>query len=420
MGRAKLTKNSIIVFAATFVSSMATFIFQIMMGRAMTLDNFGQLSALFSIQMIISIVVGALILLYTRHTARFWTLDEKGKTRSLYSNAWKTCGAIGAACAVVLSVTSVFWSAKMNITSFASVVAISVLIAAYFLQSVPLAFVRGLQKFHLLGAGLGTAGILKLLLGVFIIYAGVTVPGAIFAVIVAVLLSIVVMHATLWPWIKKSEPAETGLKGKEMFSYAFTAMAGTFLPTFFINADMILIRSLFPSELSGYYAVFMVIGKVIFLCGSVVTVALFPAAVSEDAEGGKKGNELVFHAMILILVGGGAVVAVSFLYPVQLLEILFNKTDGQIALLLPWYSLFVLAVALIYMEAHQRLARGQYGFLWLAGAAAVAQVAGIYHFSYSLGAIIKFQAALFWAVFALRFLSVLIEGRRNAARAVKK
>lgn len=417
MGKAELTKNSAIIFAATSVSSLCTFIFHVMMGRSMTLDYFGQFSALISVQFIFSVFAGALILLYTRHAAKLWTLGELGTLHWIYMHAWRVMAVAGLACGALIILSSLAWRTTLNIESVTMVMMAALLIAVYFLQSVPLAFVRGLQKFQMFGIGLTSAGILKLVLGALFIYTGITVSNALLAVILAVLLSIVLMHRMLWPLIKNGAPKKLEMDKSENRHFYLRALAGTFFPVFFVNIDMILVRSLFTPEESGQYAAFMVIGKVIFLFGSVLAIAIFPATVSLDIMKKQKGNDLLYRAMVLLLIGGGAVLIPTLLYPAKILFLLFKIESNGAAQLLPYYCASMLAVSLLMIEAHFRLARQQYDFLWVVAAAAVIQVVGIIAFSYSLAYIIKFQMALFWVAFAVRFVSNMFE-QKTAAEGV--
>jgi O-antigen/teichoic acid export membrane protein len=411
MGKKELTKNSAIVFAATFISSASTFIFQVMMGRSMDMNSFGAFNALISIQLIFSVFTGALILLYTRYSASFWTLGEKGKLHGLYSHAWRSMSAIAVIAFLAVTATSFLWGERLNIGSKLPIILASFLIASYFIQSVPLAFVRGMQRFTFFFYGLGTSGLLKLVLGALFIYLGITVEKALLALLLSVLVSIVIIHKLITPLLGERTDGGAGIGSGEMLSYGARAVAATFFPMFFINVDMILIRSIFAPEVSGHYAAFGVVGKIIFLGGQIVAVALFPATVSGEASKVNYGNDLVSRAILLVFLGGGAVTLLASAFPLKIMSILFRIDDPYIASMLPWYCGVIMAVSLLLIEANHRLARGEYGFLWVAGAAAVLQLVGIFHFAGSLDSIIRFQLVLFWTAAVIRMASLLLFSR---------
>jgi len=413
MGKNELTKNSIIVFATTFISSASTFIFQIMMGRSMEMDNFGWFNVLLSIQLIFSVFTGALILLFTHHAAMFWTLDEKGKLHGLYTSAWRIAAIIAVASICLVPLSAPLWMEKLRIESILSVLLASLLIASYFLQAIPLAFVRGMQKFYFFFYGLGTSGVFKVLLGAMFIYIGITVENALFALLLSVLLSIFLIHRLIIPLFLDHPATSVDVTREEMFSYGSRAVGATFFPMFFINVDMILIRSLFDPEISGHYAAFGVFGKLIFLGGQIVAVALFPATVSGDTAKVNIGNDLIGRAIVLVLLGGGAAVGLSIAFPEKILQVMFKINDPATAELLPYYCGFILAVSVMLIEANHRLARKQYGFLWVAVIAAFIQVAGIIRFSDSLENLIKFQLILFSVAATVRVISLLFDSRER-------
>lgn len=407
-----LVKNSAIVFAAVSFSTASAFLFQVLMGRSMTLGDFGQLSAFLSIQTIFSVPSGALILLYSRHAASFSALGKRGELRGLYANGWRVCFVVAVASATAVFAGSYIWGGVKENWELGAAAALSLLVAVYFLQAVPLAFVRGLQKFHLMAVGLGISGVLKLAIAGILVWAGlVTVPLAVTAIIAGVAVSIALLYFLLRPALMEVPPASPGLDGRQMALFTLSAMAGTFFPMFYMNIDMIMVRMLYPLEVSGHYGAFLVAGKMVFLCGQVIGMVLFPAVVAGDAVNASGGNRLMWRAGVLLFSMGGALAAALSFFRDKVMGIILKTADEGMATLLPYYCIAILAVAALFLEWNHRLARQQFGFLRLAAAGAVMQVAGIAYFSASLEGMVKFQAALFCSLLAVRLGILLREGR---------
>lgn len=410
-----LVKNSAIVFAALSVSFAASFIFQVMMGRTLALGDFGQLSAIIAVQGIFSVLPGAMILLYARHAAMLRARGDDGALRVLYDRSLKESAAAALLIGVAVAATAPWWRAWMRIESGTAAFLGALLIAAFFLQAPPLAFVRGLQRFWLFAAGLGGAGVLKVALGAAVIAAGInTVSNAVAMLIVSTLLSTVVMHLALLRGMGSGAPAVHGFSRKETAVFLFSAMAGSVFPMIYLNADMILIRSVMPAEVSGHYGAFMMVGKVVLQLGQVVAIALFPAVVGAVVSGGRTAPALALRALGMVLGAGLCVMAAAFLFPELLMRVMLKTSDPALAPLLGWYTAAAVAVALLFVESNYSLARHRYGYLIPGALAAAAQVAGIIRLSGSLEAIVKFQAALFWGVFLLR--AALLAREWNAAR----
>lgn len=400
-----LVKNSAIIFVALLLSSVASFAFQVMMGKTLSLGDFGQLSAILAVQGIFSVLPGGLIMLYARHAAALRARKSDTALRTLYGRAMKECAIAALISAVLVTATGPWWIQWMHIEPGRAALLTALLIAAYFLQAPPLAFVRGLQHFWLFAAGMGGAGVLKVALAAVVIAAGInSVSNAVIALIVSTLLSVVVLHLALLRGMTGGASAAHGLSRKETATFLLSAMAGSVFPMIYLGADMILIRSLMPAEVSGHYGAFMVMGKAVLQLGQVVGIALFPAVVA-----GAVSPAIAFRGFGLVLTAGLGAVALAFQFPEYYLRFILKTSDPTLAPFLVWYTLSAVAVALLFVESNYSLARQQFGYLIPGALAAVVQVVGIIHFSGSLEAIVKFQAALFWGVFLLRAAFLLRE-----------
>jgi hypothetical protein len=164
-------------------------------------------------------------MLYSRHTAVFSAAGNRGGLKSLYSESWRVCGALAAVSAVLVFAASRMWQDQPADPASVSAV-IATLVAVYFIQAAPLAFIRGTQKFHLMAVGLGGAGLLKLGFAAALLWGGaLSVTSAVSAIAVGVIISIVAMHLMLWPAIGGVDEAATGLNPRRMFLFALSAMA---------------------------------------------------------------------------------------------------------------------------------------------------------------------------------------------------
>ncbi len=405
-----LVKNSAIVFAALFLGSAASFVFQIMMGKTLSLGDFGQLSAILAVQGIFSVLPGGMILLYARHAAALQARNSETAMRALYDRSMKESVAAALVAGVAVAGAAPWWSRWMHIESGAATLLTVLLIAVYFVQAPPLAFVRGLGHFWLFAGGMGGAGVLKLALAAVVIVAGMnSVPNAVITLIVSTLLSVVVLHLALLRGMAGGAAAAHGLSRKETAAFLFSALAGTVFPLIYLNADMILIRSVMPAEVSGHYGAFTVAGKVMLQLGQVVGIALFPAVVAGSTAGGGVSPSIVFRGFGLVLAAGLCAIAGAFLFPEWYLRLMLRTSDPALAPFLGWYTLAAVAVTLLFVEFNYSLARHRHGYLVPGALAAAAQVVGIISFSGSLESIVKFQAVLFWGVFLIRAAILLRE-----------
>ena len=368
------------------------------------------LSAILAVQGIFSVLPGGMILLYARHAAALRARNNETAMRALYDRSMKESVAAALVSGMVVAGTATWWSHWMHIESGTAALLTALLIAAYFVQAPPLAFVRGLGHFWLFAGGIGGAGVLKVVLAATVIAVGMnSISNAVVTLIFSTLLSVVLLHLALLPRIAGEGALTHGLSRKETAAFLFSALAGTVFPLIYLNADMILIRSVMSAEVSGHYGAFTVAGKVMLQLGQVVGIALFPAVVAGSTTGGGVSPSIVFRGFGLVLAAGLCAIAVAFLFPEWYLRLILKTSDPALAPFLGWYTLAAVAVALLFVESNYSLARHQYGYLVPGALAAVAQVVGIINFAGSLESIVKFQAVLFWGVFLIRAAILLRE-----------
>jgi len=408
MSRRELTKNSVIVFSATAISSGSAFVFQIMMGRAMPLELFGALNAILSIQLITSVLTGALILSFARYSAEFKAKGEAKKVSGFYDISWVVASLSALGALLVFLLTSPFWKKFLGVGGVDTILTASILVAVYFIQSAPLGFVRGTKKFFILAVGLSLSGILKIVFAGVLIYAGVSVARSLLAIILSVLVSIIVMHLMIKFEMKKGSKERPEVGRGAMFKFCLKAVGVSFFPLFFVNIDMIMVRSLFGEELSGYYAAFSVIGKTLFILSQVIAVALFPAAVSDNVSDKLDDGSLLKWASMLLLIPSLVLVFLCYRFPEDILQTIFNKDVGAFAYLLPYYVLMVASVSMLLLESNYRLAKGEYKILKAGFVLAVIQLCGLVWFSESFENLIIFQTMIFGiSAFARLFVITL-------------
>ncbi len=411
MSKKELTKNSATVFAATFINSASAFIFLLMMGRSMGMGDFGALNALLSIQLIFSVFTGALILVYAKYTAQFLALQLPGKVWGFYSLSWSLALLCAFLSVLLVAGSSVLWKESLNIDSFGVILITGTLIGSYFLQAVPLGFVRGMEKFGILAIGLSISGLLRLALAAIFIAIGITVGKAISALFLSVIVSIAIMHIAISSHQKDVEPERPNVGRHEMLSFYIKAVIAGFFPLFFINVDIILVRLLFSPEESGIYSAFATIGKTIFVTALVVSAALFPAAVRGKILNSANSIELFKRASFMLFGVGAVVTLFSYFWSDDIMRLLFRVDDKAVSSLLPYYCVAVWAVSFLLMEFNYSLASGGRKFLLLALAVTALQLPGIFYFSDSLEKLIMFQMTLFMTVAVVRFVAVMFRER---------
>ena len=76
-------KNSLVVFSIMMIANLGNYLYQIIMGKLLTTESFGDLNTLLSLSMVLSVPAGILQLVATKYAASFSAWDEAGKASGL-------------------------------------------------------------------------------------------------------------------------------------------------------------------------------------------------------------------------------------------------------------------------------------------------------------------------------------------------
>lgn len=73
----RFIKTSLFFFIATMVSNVFNYLFQITMGRMLSVEKYGEMNSLFSIIMLLTILLTPVSNFFARDTAKLYALDKK-------------------------------------------------------------------------------------------------------------------------------------------------------------------------------------------------------------------------------------------------------------------------------------------------------------------------------------------------------
>ena len=152
------------LFAATMVTNVFNYIFQVAMGRLLSTEDFGLMNALFALFLIASLPFNTIMTILAKYVSIYLVSKDFNGIKGLYLKAYKTVFS------VALVLLLVFLCLSFSIRSFFKLDTITpvVLLGCAIFTSLVLplnnAFLQGMQKFRLLGAVNGLLGPAKFVL----------------------------------------------------------------------------------------------------------------------------------------------------------------------------------------------------------------------------------------------------------------
>lgn len=343
--------GSTLLFVGSIVSSAINYLFNLGMGRLLSVGDYGVFATLVSLFNIFSVFAIALMMVFSKLAA---TLVAKRKDRYIGSlitigNLW--VGIISFAICGVLIIFSGQIAEFLNIKSQLLIIITVAALLFSLLTSVPQGVLQGLLKFVSFSFVNIASSLFKLLIGIALVLIGFKAEGAIIAFFISSFIGYVFSFVPLITFLKVKAKEKFTLSSlhNEIFSYSIPVFLSNVGIISLISVDIILVKHYFSSQVAGQYAALSLMGRSIFYLVQPIVSVLFPLIVQK-----KERNEGFIGTLILsaILIGLPSILVSSiyFLFPGFILKVFFPKAIYlSLTPYLGPFSIFILIYAFCYL-----------------------------------------------------------------------
>jgi len=400
--RDRLLQDSVLLMAASLLAGASNFVFQAVMGRILSTEEFGIMWSLLSAALLFS--VPALAVQMT--IARFAAGELGAATDWLFRRGIRRITLGGLPCAMALMVLAPVLADFFQIPS-AWPVRFCVL---YMLLSLYLPVLYGIaqgRQFFLLCAlaMIGGAG-LRLLAGAGLAAGFPNASAALAASVISTGLMIGLFVVGLRREIGNRRGHEEPCRRAMIYRYFHCALLGTGLIAVMMNADLLLVKRLFDPATAGLYSRAGTVARLVCYITGPLLVCVFPKAVREHREG-STDQPLFMRALGLSLLLTLGAAAFCSLFPRIPGRLLFGTVTDELASLIRFAVWMFAPVPLLTVLVQFVMARQQFRLLrqlWFGPVAWLAAVVlwhpSVYHVLALLGAAALIQ--LVWLARALR------------------
>lgn len=366
----RFLRNSAIFFAGSFLASVGNYLYQLLMARMLTIENYGELQSLLAVSVIFAVPVSALSVVLVKYAAHFEAGKQLGKIRGLISFFTKRTLVAGA---IIFSFFCIFGghiAGFLNIDSVWPVIILGLSFLPSFLFSINNGIIQGLQKFKSASVIAMIDVFFKVVLGVLLVKLSFGLNGALGALVLSGLVGYLIAFLPL-RFIFKEE--RSGIDTREIFRY----FAPTFFTLLFIallyNLDVVLVKHFLPAQIAGEYGALAVIGHIIlFISGPVITV-MFPMSAAAYAGQGDHARIFKKTFFLVSLIGAG-VLFFYFIIPDFIIKILVGTKFLNISKFLGWFGISMLLCSLATLFSRYFLSIHKTRYFWPVGLGALLQV----------------------------------------------
>ncbi|MEX2007745.1 MAG: oligosaccharide flippase family protein [Candidatus Levyibacteriota bacterium] len=410
-----LILGSSVIFAGSMAASLLNYLFNLTMGRFLSVADYGTFASLMSLFNIFSVFAIAIMMVFAKLSATLVGQKKEKIVGSLVIAGKKWVGLMALFICGLLAVFSYQISNFLHINSQSFIVLIVVALFFSFLTSVPQGVLQGLMKFGYLSFVNIFSSLIKLIFGILLVTIGLKTLGAIYAFFLSAIAAYLFSFLPLFKHLKVQileDKFTLGSLHSKAYAYAIPVFLSNIGIISLISLDIILVKHYFSPTLAGQYAALSLMGRSIFYVVSPIASVLFPL-IAQKKERKEQLTGTLLLSIALIVLPSIVLSFIYFFFPKMILGIFFpNSVYLSLAPYLGPFSIFILFYCMSYLLNSFYLSIGKTKVLYFTIVAAALESVFIMFFHESIGQVI---AGMIFVSFLLLF-SLLIY-YRNATKA---
>ncbi|MCB9436533.1 MAG: hypothetical protein H6673_05990 [Anaerolineales bacterium] len=393
-----LLQGSTIFLISNLGVNGLNFLHNLVMGRLLSPQAYGQLSLLITLQLFLGIIPAVAQTVNARYGSRYLANNDLQSISQLQTFFRRTVVLIGIASAMLFLISSGLLATIFQIDKRSLFIPLGVAIPFFFLMGSDRGLLQTFERYHWLSAVYVSESTIRLGVGFILVLllrdSGTGLDGAVWAVGQAMFITwfigwLAMRHISL-PASEAPLSTETRVDWQNLAAVTSMALLGQALIT---NSDFLLVKNLFSPDEAGLYAAVSVLGRIAYFGVLPLTILVVPMVAKQQALGYPTSR------LLMLLLGGGiaicgTLVIGSSLFPKLILGLMFGDAYTDAANLLPAYtfaaSLFVMTNLIITYQ----IALGRGGETWMPFVASGLQVIAILLFHRTLQQVIIIQIIL--------------------------
>jgi len=398
----KLISGSIFIFIGTMISNIAAYVYHLATGRILGPTVYGELASLISLLYLFGVVANVLQTALIKYYAEFKANGDDLSAKWLVRESIIKIGFILILIGLVVSIFSPFISNYLNLNNSYYVILSYLAFAVTTLALIFGSFLQGYQMFVWTSLIMALTTVLRLVF---------SIPAANYGlewVLWAWLASGLMMIILIFPVYYRKFPGSpkkgsitmsTIIKFSTPTFFAFLGMTSIF------TTDIVLVKHFFLPEIAGQYSALAVLGKIIFYATSSLGIVLLPS-VSERVKKKYDVSKIIIYSLLSVLAVGALSMFAYFLFPKEIVFMLFGNRYGDIYKYMGLFSVFISLYSLGYITVMSLIAAGMTKIFLVPGISAILQIFMIYIWHKNIMDIIMVNILISLLFFGASFIFV--------------
>ena len=358
-----ISNNFLVLFLINFGNIFA-YLFQIILGSNLSIDDYGEFNALNSLLIYVGPIAIIVPLIISRYTAIYHIRNSK-QINSIIRYVFKNLLLITILVFVILFALFDFIYDKLNISSPVNLYLAIILISISVFSLVPIGILQGRESFFKFSIISSSSLYIKFFLLIILLYCDLINIKNIFIIIVAaVLLQFIAGLYYTKQYLKSSNISISSKDKIDLLKYILPIFFSTIFVQTLIGSDIILVRVFLDSNSSGLYSMAAVLSKILYFLPASLIFVLFPRIVKENEEN-KNNNKSLLISISLNFIIGFVGLLIIFFFKTQIIYLTFGKTDELISDSFFYLSVVMFAYSLINILITSYAAKNSFKYLYI-------------------------------------------------------
>ncbi len=417
-----LTAKSIgVMFIATSAVNLINFFYHIIMGRLLGPSEYGVLTSIISFLFISSAIMGTVQTTSAKYASIYMAQDSIVKIRSFFYSITKRLLVFSIVIFIIIIIFLSKITSFLKIDSAYPIIFLGIMIIEGSLISVGTGTLQGIKKFKSLGIISVLGVLLKLILGIILVYFGLKANGAIFGFMLATLLSYLFIFIPLRDILGKKVDRDIDNKVniREFYKSIFFILISTILFSLLSYTDIILVKHFFSSSDTGFYSAAAQIGRIILFFPAAVSVVVFPR-LSEKYTKKENINVTFIKGSAIIALISVVFLIVYYFFPEFLMNLIYGSKYLAASDLIFKYGIFMTFISLITLQIFYFISIGKYWYLIYSFFILIEQIAVIWLYHNNLGLILLILIMNSFVLFLLNLILIIFYGKKMKNKRYEK
>ena len=364
---AELGTQTAVLFFLDGLTNAIDFAFHFWMGRILIPADFAALQTLNSLALVYTTASGVFQPVVGRFVAEARGKGQIASIPSIFQAFLRAAFWLGSILAALVLVFSNSIAQLISLPAWTIQMSAAVIFLST-LRPIAAGALQGNENFIAFGFARLSLALGRLVLLFFLVQAGLRLEGAVIALLfgwlISVLCAFLLLSKTLWI---RTDPAPKHLLS-EGWKLSFYALLAYLTYMSLTSVDLVWVNQTLSGELAGAYAGLTLLRRIVALLPGAAVTVMFPRVARQLAEGILPTRVLIQTAVI-ILVASGGLSLLYFLFPAQILGIIFGKGYQAVSPFLGWMGVAMTGVALSSIWLNYYLAEKPRDFVILLGIA---------------------------------------------------